>query len=678
MATVISSSLSIVANGHDCTGLALPPLPPKPTAVQGDLKNLPEALALLKAKRHWVVWKWEPRFNQKRGEWEWTKPPFQSKAPGRHASSKDAATWGTYEESLAAFEAGQCDGIGFCVLNSDFPSLDLDDCRNKVTGEITAEALKIVHRASTYVEVSPSGEGLRVIGLGTGLSVQRTLRLVTGKVEIYRDTPRYFTVTGAILKEHSFPGGLGNIDQLVDDLIKELSSDVKGQKATVTPLKGTHDLPRELQDLISHPTGPDRSEDFFHAVCWLGDLGHSAEQIERLVAEQPITPERYNGRLGDQIKTCLSKAKPPIRNQNGRKDQQGDEAVLETRPASSFKPRAISWLWPDRFALGKLALIGGMPDRGKGLISADMIACATADQPLPCDEGHMPQGNVIYFTAEDGIEDTVVPRLLAAGADLDRVHIVQTMRNKATGKRRPFNIVTDLPALRSRIEEVGNVVLSVIDPMSAYVGVGKVNTSMTTEVRGFLQPLSDLADEKSVSVIGIMHFNKKADVSNAMLRIADSLAYVAAARHVYFVVDDPEVKNRRFFCKAKNNLAPDKKALSYMTGLKLVAFDEEQQKEIWAPHIIWGAEHVEISATEAMQAEAGTKGSESELRQAKEFLEQALGKGPVRQPEIIEEAEANDISERTLRRAKKELGVKSSRKKGVADEGHWVWELPPK
>jgi putative DNA primase/helicase len=130
--------------------------------------------------------------------------------------------------------------------------------------------------------------------------------------------------------------------------------------------------------------------------------------------------------------------------------------------------------------------------------------------------------------AEDDIEDTVVPRLIAAGADLTRIHIVKTMRKD--GKERTFNLVTDLPELRKTVERIGNVVLVIIDPMSAYVGVGKVNTSSTTDVRGFLTPLTQMAAELEIAVIGIMHFNKKADVTSAMLRIADSLAYVAAAR----------------------------------------------------------------------------------------------------------------------------------------------------
>ena len=177
------------------------------------------------------------------------------------------------------------------------------------------------------------------------------------------------------------------------------------------------------------------------------------------------------------------------------------------------------------------------------------------------------------------------------------------MREK--GKQRMFSLITDIGALRRKIEAIGDVALIIIDPMSAYVGVGKVNNSMTSDVRGFLTPLTDLAAEKQVAIIGIMHFNKKADVTNAMLRIADSLAYVAAARHVYVVVDDVEVEHRRLFVKAKNNLSPDNNALSYMTGARKVGEDEETGEEIFAPHIIWGAEHVKVTATEAMQAEAG-------------------------------------------------------------------------
>jgi putative DNA primase/helicase len=174
-------------------------------------------------------------------------------------------------------------------------------------------------------------------------------------------------------------------------------------------------------------------------------------------------------------------------------------------------------------------------------------------------------------------------------------------------------------------------------------------------------------------VLGIMHFNKKADVTNAMLRIADSLAYVAAARHVYVVVDDPEVEDRRLFVKAKNNLSTDKRALSYMTGAKMVGHDPETKKEIWAPYVEWGTKHVEITATDAMQAEAGGNQSRHARREAEDFLRERLANGPVKQKDIADEAEGNGIAKRTLARAKKELKIKSSKGKGL--DSDWVWEL---
>jgi hypothetical protein len=131
---------------------------------------------------------------------------------------------------------------------------------------------------------------------------------------------------------------------------------------------------------------------------------------------------------------------------------------------------------------------------------------------------------------------------------------------------------------------------------------------------------------------------------------------------------------RRLFVKAKNNLAPDTKALSYMTGLRSVGFEPDTKKEIFAPHVIWGAEHVEITANEAMQAEAGGTRGRSERREAKEFLQDRLGAGPVKQEELLAEAAAIDIAEKTLRRAKKELAVVSRKGKGI--DGGWTWELP--
>jgi primase-polymerase (primpol)-like protein len=191
-----------------------------PTTIKGDLRNLPEALAPLMAMPNWVGWRyeWKPKSN---GSGDWTKPPVRANNPSQYAKNNDPATWVSYRQAVQAHEAGQCDGIGFNVLNSKFAVLDIDDCRDQSTGYIAPEAMQIVHRAATYCEVSPSGEGLRIIGLGDGPYLQRKLKVPNSKVsvEVYRACERYFTVTGKPLEGGSFPGGLDNIDRLADDLV---------------------------------------------------------------------------------------------------------------------------------------------------------------------------------------------------------------------------------------------------------------------------------------------------------------------------------------------------------------------------------------------------------------------------------------------------------------------------
>jgi hypothetical protein len=347
------------------------------------------------------------------------------------------------------------------------------------------------------------------------------------------------------------------------------------------------------------------------------------------------------------------------------------EDGLVISKAADLEMCGVDWLWPNRFARGKFGLIAGMPDMGKGQIAAFIAAAVTAGIELPCREGFAPQGNVIWFNAEDGACDTVLPRLIAAGADRKRVYFVNSAR--VGGKDKTFNLATDLQLLRAKIEEIGNVVLVIIDPMSAYLGVGKVDGRSATDVRGVLTPLKDMAEELHVAVIGIAHFNKKDDVKSAILRVSDSIAYVAAARHVYAVLDDPEDKNSKLFVKAKNNLAPDKKALRYSFGIRTVGHDAKLKQNINAPYVVWGAQHVEITANDAMQAAGG--GSAYARREAKEFLQERLRGGPVKADDLFEEAEQTGIAKTTLRRAKKELGISARKEHGKMD-GAWTWELP--
>src|SRR5262249_1264760 len=331
-----------------------------------------------------------------------------------------------------------------------------------------------------------------------------------------------------------------------------------------------------------------------------------------------------------------------------------NQARLKSARAATYQIAAVKWLWPSRFAIGKLGILAGLPDEGKGQVLADMAARTTRASEWPCGEGFAPLGNVILLTAEDGIEDTVVPRLLAADADLNRIEIVSMV--VASGNRdRMFDLGTDLELLRQKIVEVGDVKLVLIDPISAYLGTGKIDSFRTTDVRAVLGPLVDLANELGVAFVGIMHFNKKTDLTNTLLRISDSLAFGAAARHVYAVVDDAENK-RKLLVRGKNNLAPATKALAYSFGVREVGRDAKTDQTIHAPHIIWHPKHVDVTAAEAMQAATEAK-SPTARDEAKTFLSDILAHGSVIKNQIEEAADANGIAERTLFRAKSDLKI---------------------
>ena len=344
--------------------------------------------------------------------------------------------------------------------------------------------------------------------------------------------------------------------------------------------------------------------------------------------------------------------------------------------AASVKLSAVQWLWPGRFAIGKMSLLAGLPDQGKSQITCDIagrITTITGNKRWPCGEGVAPTGNVIIFSAEDDPSDTLVPRLIAADANLSRIKFVKMVQTESG--RRMFDLAADLEQLREAMRAVGNVVLVIFDPLNAYLGGrGRVDTFRNNEVRAVLGPMSDLAAEFKVAVLGLLHFNKKNDVTNVMLRISDSLAFVAVARAVYAVIADDE-NQRKLMVRAKNNLAPNSsdKTLAYGCGVANVGTDPDTGQTITTPHIVWFPKHVDVSASEAMQAAADDR-APAQKEKAVAFLSDLLSEGPVEHGEVEEAANVEKISWATMRRAREHLGIQKAKQKGTKD-GKWYWRL---
>jgi putative DNA primase/helicase len=169
--------------------------------------------------KSWVLWRWECRGKDKDGKDKWTKPPYQPS--GMKAGSDNSQTWSSYDTVIAAFASGKFDGIGFALLGSSLGAYDLDDCRDPETGVIASWANSLLASVASYAEVTPSGKGLRIIGLATGPSVHRKFSVPGGgSVEVYRNAKRYITITGLALPGHD-PEVLARIDDAIDRTVAE-------------------------------------------------------------------------------------------------------------------------------------------------------------------------------------------------------------------------------------------------------------------------------------------------------------------------------------------------------------------------------------------------------------------------------------------------------------------------
>lgn len=283
----------------------------KPRTYNGDLGALPAALLLLCTMLQWVIWRWV-----KSGRDKWTKPPFQSQHPSRTARNNDGATWSPYGAAVDAVKAGEADGIGFVLTETDFAAIDLDHCRDPITGNVDDWAQAVIDQAAgAYCEITISGTGLRVIGYGTGQKTHTSYKIDNGrsgaKVEIFRRAVRYITVSGLQIGACS---ELTNIDGLIDNVVKQFG----GEKPPLFSGEGYFDFGRRgLNDLIRNGVPErQRSEAFQSVIFRLANAGLSIDEIEEVLAKYPNgIGSKYASRLRAEIERSYGKwaASAPIR-----------------------------------------------------------------------------------------------------------------------------------------------------------------------------------------------------------------------------------------------------------------------------------------------------------------------------------------------------------------------------
>ena len=239
-------------------------------------------------------------------------------------------------------------------------------------------------------------------------------------------------------------------------------------------------------------------------------------------------------------------------------DAQINDRVVLVK-GSDLRPQPVRWLWQYWLALGKLHILAGAPGQGKTTIALAMAATVTIGGHWP-DGSRCAPGNVLIWSGEDDPEDTLLPRLLAAGADDERCHFIKgAMRD---GEVVPFDPARDLQQLREEIDRIGGVRLLIVDPVvSAVTGDSHKNT----EVRRALQPLVDMADACNCAVLGITHFAKGGQGTDPAQRVVGSVAFTAVARIVMVAakVKGEEGQDARILARGKSNIGPDNGGFEY-------------------------------------------------------------------------------------------------------------------
>ena len=326
---------------------------------------------------------------------------------------------------------------------------------------------------------------------------------------------------------------------------------------------------------------------------------------------------------------------------------------------AEIQPKQLRWLWRERFPAGKLSLIVGDPDKGKSLITLDMAARISTGKPFP-DGAPCERGSVIILSAEDDAEDTIRPRLEAAGADLARVHWLEAVRVvQRAGKQgeRTFSLEVDIAALYDAIKQHPDVRLIVIDPLSAYLG--GTESQKNAEVRVLLAPLKGFTAQTGVTVLGITHFRKSS--GPAIHRSIDSIAFVAAARAVWGVAVDPNDPDKRIMLRIKGNLSRDPGGLAYRIKV-----------DCGLPRIAWEQGAVNLRADDVLGG-LDSREDGSERQEAAQWLREFLAAGPKTQKEIQRQSDQSGFSWATVRRAKKDLRIGAEKS---AFRGFWEWNLP--
>lgn len=336
------------------------------------------------------------------------------------------------------------------------------------------------------------------------------------------------------------------------------------------------------------------------------------------------------------------------------------EAPVVTR-LSDIEAQPIEWLWPGYLPAGMLSLLDGDPGVGKSTLTADLAARVSTGQAMPDGSGGGKPATVVFLSAEDDVARTIVPRLAAAGADLERIVTVRLRAGDGTD-RQPLIAPADLVHVEEVIRDEGARLL-VVDPLMAYLPDG-VNANRDHDVRRALSALAGLAERTGCAVVVVRHLRKSA-AESPLYRGGGSIGIIAAARAAFVVARDPEDPDRRVLAPLKLNVAPEPPARAF----RLVV-----DPDCTHPRIAW--EGVSSLDADALLAVPPDRAESSALGEAIDVLREILTDGPLSAKAVRAQAREAGLSWITVRRAQERLGIRPRKVGRPGEQQQWLWALP--
>ncbi|MBC8740611.1 AAA family ATPase [Paraburkholderia sp. UCT31] len=353
-------------------------------------------------------------------------------------------------------------------------------------------------------------------------------------------------------------------------------------------------------------------------------------------------------------------------NGHGKSGDHVEGVTLQQGNAMSMKH--VEFLWPGYLARGAVHVVAGHSGEGKSTLMSALSAAFTTGGRLP-DGSRAPVCNVLIYSGEEGIQDTLLPRLRGMGADMERIFIPKA-RYDAAGHVTPFDPSTDIELLKLAVaeHEIGMVVL---DPVMALMSTGSGNDAR--DVRHSLRPVQELAETTGASVIGVTHFGKSTKDRTLEARILGSQAWAAVARSCLVVVRESD-SERRVLLRVKTNIA--RRDGGVVFHLAPLSFDWHGET-FHTMGVQWGRVLTGVPETiaDAIESDAA---KDERIEAMRAFVSDLFdGRDEVPSIDVEAQAKACGVSYRGVQRmARDEMGV-LIRRGGNDPSAPWVWRIPP-